>query len=99
MSSPNDLALHGPQSRWKTARRVGVCLTAIGIVFGLLSTPATAEWRHNRRSLDFDMVVSAGAKGCLPHARAEVHVTSLGPVEVMDVRVAGLPENTTFDSS
>lgn len=97
MSSPNDLTLHGPQSRWKTVRRVGVCLTAIGIVFGVLSTAATAERRHNRRSLDFDMVVSAGAKGCLPHARAEVHVTSLGPVEVMDVRVAGLPENTNFD--
>src|SRR5690242_17472612 len=97
MLSSNDLTLHGRQSWGRTVRTVGVCLTAISIVFGLLSAPATADRLRNRRSLDFDMVVSAGAKACLPHARAEVHVTSLGPVEVMDVRVAGLPKHTTFD--
>ena len=47
--------------------------------------------------LDFDMIVSAGAATCLPYAKGEVHVVSLGPVEVMDVVVTGLPPNTDFD--
>jgi len=45
----------------------------------------------------FDMVVSTGAATCLPHARGEVRVRSLGPVEVMQVDVKGLPPNTDFD--
>jgi hypothetical protein len=47
--------------------------------------------------LDFDMVVSGGAATCLPDAQGEVHVVSLGPVEVMKVAVKGLPPNTDFD--
>jgi len=46
---------------------------------------------------DFDMVVSAGAAKCLPHARGEVHIHSIGPVEIMDVAVRGLPPKTDFD--
>jgi hypothetical protein len=42
-------------------------------------------------------VVSQGAAQCLPHARAEVRIQSLGPVEVMRVDVEGLPANTNFD--
>jgi hypothetical protein len=45
----------------------------------------------------FDMVVSPGAATCLPHARGEVRIHSLGPVEVMRVQVEGLPPNTNFD--
>ena len=37
------------------------------------------------------------ASGCLPTARAQVTIRPRGPVEVMDVRVAGLPPNTEFD--
>jgi hypothetical protein len=96
MSSQDELTVHG-QSRGTSARWLGIFLAAIGVVLGLLATPATAKRDHTRPRLDFDMVVSAGATACLPHARAEVHVTSLGPVEVMDVSVAGLPANTTFD--
>ncbi len=49
------------------------------------------------KSADFDLRVSAGAKTCLPNARAEVHVKSLGPVEVMTVDATGLPPKTDFD--
>jgi len=35
--------------------------------------------------------------GCLPYAGGEVHVTSQGPVEVMDVELKGLPPETEFD--
>jgi hypothetical protein len=45
----------------------------------------------------FDMVVSAGAKTCLPDASADVKIRSTGPVEIMDVSVEGLPPNTNFD--
>jgi hypothetical protein len=45
----------------------------------------------------FNMVVSAGAKTCLPNASATVKITPAGPVELMDVVVQGLPANTEFD--
>jgi hypothetical protein len=48
-------------------------------------------------SFNFYMVVSAGAKACLPNAKATVRITPAGPVEVMDVVVEGLPPNTDFD--
>lgn len=45
----------------------------------------------------FNMVVSAGAKTCLPNASATVKITPAGPVEIMDVVLQGLPANTEFD--
>ena len=45
----------------------------------------------------FPMVVSAGAKACLPNATATVTITPTGPVEIMNVSVQGLPPNTEFD--
>jgi hypothetical protein len=48
-------------------------------------------------SVTFAMVVSAGAKTCLPDASAKVTITPAGPVEIMDVVVQGLPANTEFE--
>jgi hypothetical protein len=48
-------------------------------------------------SVTFNMVVSAGAKSCLPNASAAVKITPEGPVETMDVTVQGLPPNAEFD--
>ena len=45
----------------------------------------------------FPMVVSAGAKACLPNAGATVRILPIGPVELMDVSVQGLPPKTEFD--
>jgi len=45
----------------------------------------------------FNMVVSAGAKTCLPNAKGTVRITPAGSVEVMDVIVEGLPAKTGFD--
>jgi hypothetical protein len=45
----------------------------------------------------FKMVVSAGAKACLPNASATVTIRPQGPVEIMDVTVVDLPPNTEFD--
>src|SRR5689334_19697771 len=47
--------------------------------------------------LKFKMVVSAGAKACVPNATASVSILPLGPVELMDVAVQGLPPKTEFD--
>lgn len=49
------------------------------------------------KTADFDMQVSAGAKTCLANAKADVHIKSLGPVEVMTVDASGLPPKTDFD--
>lgn len=45
----------------------------------------------------FNMVVSAGAKTCLPNATATVRIRPAGPVDVMEVTAQGLPANTDFD--
>jgi len=45
----------------------------------------------------FEMVVSGGAAACLPNASADVRIRSVGPVEIMDVEVEGLPPKTDFD--
>lgn len=60
----------------------------------LLAIPARAASRTNNL---FPMVVSAGAAGCLPAAKASVAVTTLGTVENMHIVAAGLPANTDFD--
>lgn len=36
-------------------------------------------------------------KSCAPYAKGKVKVTTLGNVEVMDVKVEGLPKNTEYD--
>jgi hypothetical protein len=68
-------------------------------VFGLLVTmaPRLAAADGDDDSITFNMVVSAGAKTCLPKASGSVRIRPAGPVELMDVTVQGLPPNTDFD--
>ena len=49
----------------------------------------------SKPKIEFHMVPAQAT--CLRQAFGEVRVTSLGPVEVMDVEVEGLPPNTDFD--
>ena len=65
-------------------------------VLGLLLAVAPLR-ASDDQSTTFNMVVSAGAKTCLPNATATVRITPAGPVEIMDVVVQGLPPNTDFD--
>ncbi len=37
-------------------------------------------------------------QSCVPNAKGKVRVTTLGNVEVMDVKIEGLPKNTEFDA-
>jgi hypothetical protein len=71
-----------------------VLLALVGLFLGGLTGTAAAA---KQPRIKFDMVVSAGAATCLPHAHGQVKVTSLGPVEVMNVEVSGLPPHTGFD--
>ena len=50
-------------------------------------------------SIEFNMVRSTAAENanCLPNAKAEVKIHSIGPVEIMDVDAEGLPPKTEFD--
>src|SRR5262245_40002401 len=56
------------------------------------SAPASDEGQ-----ISFNMVVSPGAKACLPNAQAEVRVISSGTAEDMYIEANGLPPNTDFD--
>jgi len=67
----------------------------LGLLFTML--PLSAAALDNDDSVSFDMVVSAGAKTCLPKASATVRITPGGSVDLMDVTVQGLPPNTDFD--
>jgi len=71
---------------------------ALGLLF--TASPLAASDQdsptHNNSST-FNMVVSAGAKTCLPKATATVKVRPAGPVDIMEVTVEGLPGNTDFD--
>ena len=75
----------------------------VAVVTGLLVTavagPLTAQGAPSVKKIHFTMVRSAAATTarCLPHARANVEIRSLGPVENMRVQVKGLPPNTDFD--
>jgi len=66
---------------------VAIAVTASAI------PPASAA----QTSITFPLVVSGGAKSCLPNAQGQVIDATLGPVEELTVTVSGLPANTDFD--
>ena len=72
--------------KWKTAA------LAAAAVATLAYTPALA-WDDNDE-FKFDLVSSATF---LPQAHGQVRIESVGPVEIMSVKVWRLPPNTDFD--
>jgi len=70
-------------------------LAALSLLFTVSTLAATGS--DSDDPIKFNMVVSAGAKTCLPNASATVRISSMGPVELMDVSVQGLPPKTEFD--
>src|SRR5262249_3292672 len=81
--------------QWWWRRRVVAGVSAIVLAATLATGTAIAAGKMNRAT--FNMMVSPGAATCLPHANAEVRIRSIGPVEIMNVEVHGLPRNTDFD--
>jgi hypothetical protein len=68
---------------------------ALNLLFAI--SPLTAAPHDSYGVTTFNMVVSAGAKACLPNATATVTIRPAGNVEIMDVSVDGLPPNAEFD--
>ena len=74
-----------------------IALSALAVA-ALASTPALAG-NNDEDEVEFKMVRNNGGplQNALPNARGRVKIESVGPVEIMDVKVWGLPPNTDFD--
>jgi hypothetical protein len=85
----------------KTSKHVVTSVLLALALGSSVTTPAYAGERrvHVDNKAHFDMVRGGKlvASGCLPDATARVTVKPGGPVDIMDVSVAGLPPNTDFD--
>src|SRR5215471_11127202 len=83
--------------------RVKTVAFAALAVAALASTPVLANDNDNDGDdFQFDLVPSKGLpaaalNGALKNAHGHVKIESVGPVEIMDVTVWGLPPNTDFD--
>jgi hypothetical protein len=80
--------------KWKTA-----ALAALAVAT-LASTPALAG-NQDDDEFKFNLVRNTQFDAQFPNfalnARGRVKIESVGPVEIMDVKVEGLPPNTDFD--
>jgi hypothetical protein len=87
------------RKHWK----LGGLALIIGIFVSVFaSSVASGGSKHHRqhgKRISFDMVRSTASENahCLTGASAHVSIRSVGPVEIMKVRVKGLPPNTEFD--
>jgi hypothetical protein len=85
----------GRFARLKAAAFAGLAVAA------LTSTPARAfDTDKDGDDFKFDLVRSAGLTNfpkVAPHAHGRVKIESVGAVEIMKVKVWGLPPNTNFD--
>jgi len=72
-------------------------LLAAPAVLGLLVSMTPLKAANDDDRLTFNMVVSAGAKACLPNATATVRVEPAGTVDILDVTVKGLRPNPGYD--
>jgi len=74
-------------------------LATAAAVLGLTLTmsPLFAEDDAKTTTTKFDMVVSEGAKTCLPKASGTVRITPVPDGDILDVAVEGLPPNADFD--
>jgi hypothetical protein len=77
------------------AAGLAAALSLVGLAPGRgVAAPGNEQADNN---FIFAMVPSQGAQTCLPNAKGQVTITSLGPVETMHVEVSGLPPDTEFD--
>ena len=71
------------------------------VLAGITATPTKAGNGDDENEFKFKMVrndaLNASFPNFLPDARGRVKIESVGPVEIMDVKVEGLPPNTDFD--
>jgi hypothetical protein len=79
-------------SRHVVGRAIGLGLAATVLTVGGVAADRS-------RAIEFDLVRSQASltANCLPNASGHVSVRSVGPVEIMEVEVEGLPATTDFD--
>jgi hypothetical protein len=81
------------------AKMKSIALSTLAVA-ALASTPVLAG-NNDEEEFKFDMVRNPGLNAAfpnfLPNAHGRVKIESVGPVEIMDVKVDGLPPNTDFD--
>jgi hypothetical protein len=86
-------------NRFGKVKSIALCAVAIAV---LTSTPAVVgQQTAFPQEFKFAMVRNPGLNTAfpnfLPNAHGRVKIESVGPVEIMDVAVSGLPPNTDFD--
>lgn len=85
-------------NRFGKVKSIALCTMAIAV---LTSTPVVGQQTAFPQEFKFNMVRNPGLNAAfsnfLPNARGRVKIESVGPVEIMDVTVRGLPPNTDFD--
>jgi hypothetical protein len=83
------------RANWAVAGSVLV----ICVVVAVFVVSVASGGAKQSNEISFQMVRSAGAvgAGCLPNAAANVSVKSQGAVEVMNVKLEGMPAKTDFD--
>jgi hypothetical protein len=80
--------------KWKTAALAALAVAALASTTALAGDKDEDEFKFNlTRNTQFD----AQFPNFAPHARGRVKIESVGPVEIMDVKIEGLPPNTDFD--
>jgi hypothetical protein len=83
--------------KWKT-----IILTTLAVTALAATTALAGDEIQERNEIKFDLIPSSGLpapalNGSLKNAHGRVKIESVGPVEIMDVIVWGLPANTDFD--
>jgi hypothetical protein len=78
--------------------RFGRKLITIPALALLMAALLTGTAMAASKTYTFEMGPSLAAQDCLPNAKAKVKVTSIGPVEIMNVEASGLPPKTEFDT-
>jgi hypothetical protein len=78
----------------------GLAVAIVGLAALAISSAYAQQNGTHQKHFSFKLVRSPGLANfstVAPHARGFVKIHSEGPVEVMDVKVSGLPPNTDFD--
>jgi hypothetical protein len=83
----------------KPTKMKSIALAALAVA--ALGSTAALAGNKDEEEFKFDMVRNPGLNAAfpnfLPNAHGRVKIESVGPVEIMDVKVEGLPPNTDFD--
>lgn len=80
---------------YSRSKQSGFKTTVLVTALALLSTTINPVKASD--DISFPLTPSGAALQCLPNAEGEVRIESDGNVEVMTVKVKGLPPNTGFD--